>query len=73
MYVIKISLLFLFCFLFAMIPEIGMYIAWGLIDPQTALAKIATMALFWFGGVGMSIVFGYVGFTLWVIGLDTIK
>lgn len=51
----------------AAIPEIGMYNAWQLIQPDSALAKIALVALFWFAGIGLCAGFAYIG--LMVAGL----
>ena len=59
-----------FCLVLALVPEIAMYLTYSLINPETTLAKVAVMALFWFGGAGLCVFSGVLGFALWVAGLD---
>ena len=39
----------------AALPIVSMYYAYGFISPESALAKILTLGLFWFGGATVTI------------------
>lgn len=62
----------LFCVCFALIPEMVMYGTYSLIEPTSTLEKLATIALFWFGGGGLCFLFAILSFYLWVFGADII-
>ncbi len=55
----------LLCLAFALIPEIVMYSLYGAINPVGELSKIVILAIFWFGGSGLSILFAFLGFAVW--------
>jgi hypothetical protein len=56
----------LICILGALIPEIVMYFTWNLVHPESEVAKIVLIALFWVAGGGMSVFFAFLGFMVWV-------
>lgn len=60
------------CLGFSLIPETAMYFLWQLVNPSTQLEKIAVLALFWLGGVGLCLVFAFLGLTVWIAGLNAL-
>jgi hypothetical protein len=50
---------------FALLPEIAMYFTWHLVNPTSELSRIALGGLFWFGGAGLCLVFGFIGLAMW--------
>ena len=55
---------------FALIPETAMWFAWHLIQPESELAKILILGIFWFGGAGLCVLFGFLGFFIWAATLS---
>jgi hypothetical protein len=49
---------------FAFIPEIAMYFIYNLIAPQSDLTRILLLVAFWFGGIGLCVLFGALGVLL---------
>lgn len=49
-----------------LLPEMAMYGLWNLISPVTEFGKILTVALFLTFGGGLSVLFGILGFVIWV-------
>lgn len=70
MKIIKFTLITLVCAMFALVPEIAMYFTWGLINPSSEAARIAVLALFWFVGGGLCVLFAYFGVFAWLLGLQ---
>lgn len=62
----------LFCMGLALVPEALMYFTYSMIAPQSELAKIALVGLFWFVGGGFCIIAAYVGLIFWVFGVKAI-
>ncbi len=60
-------ILTIFCLAFSIIPEVSMYFLYQWIAPTSALAKVAVLAIFWCGGLGLCILFAYLGFAFWVM------
>lgn len=58
----------MFCIAFAVLPETAMYFLWHLIHPESELARILVLGIFWFGGAGLCILFGFMGFVMWAHG-----
>lgn len=55
-----------FCLIVGLWPEVAMYGIYCAVDPVTELGRIAlTLGLLFFGG-GLSVVFGILGFAMWV-------
>lgn len=61
----------LLCFLFAMIPEMSMYALWNFVHPETDVARVLVLGIFWFGGVGLCVAFGIFGFAIWASAINT--
>lgn len=57
------------CAGFGLLPEIIMYFTYGMIAPQDFWQKFAVIVVFWLGGVGLCVFFGFLFFALWVSGL----
>lgn len=70
--IIGVLIFTLFCVAFALIPEACMMFAWGLIHPESELAKVLILGIFWFGGAGLCFLFGVLGFGLWAIGIEVV-
>lgn len=56
----------LLCLCISLLPEIAMYFLWQLVNPQDELMRVALVALFFFAGGGMCILFGFLGFAAWI-------
>jgi len=69
---IFVILFSLFCLALALVPEFAMYFTWNLIHPETDLARIACVALFWVCGAGLCVLFGFIGFILWCAGISSV-
>lgn len=66
---IKGSLLTLFtafCLILGFLPEIVMYFTWHLIQPDSTIAKILLMGLFWVAGAGLCVFFGFIAISIWL-------
>jgi hypothetical protein len=48
----------------AVIPEAAMYFLYRMIHPESELARIFTFIAFWFGGIGLCVGFGALGFLI---------
>lgn len=62
----------LFCLGIALLPEIIMYFVWHLIQPENQTQKIALIAVFIFGGGGLSVLAGVLGFGAWIAGITSL-
>jgi hypothetical protein len=54
-------ILAIFCFMFAVIPEVALYFLYPWIAPTSSLAKAVVLAMFWCGGLGLCVLFPYIG------------
>ena len=52
-----------------LLPETIMYFTYHMIAPEDFWQKLAVIVLFWMGGAGLCIFFGFLFFALWVSGL----
>lgn len=66
-------LLTVLCVAIAAIVPTTMYFVWGMIAPASVVEKLATLALFWFGGGGLAIFLGVLSFLIWVSGLKALS
>lgn len=64
------ALFTIFCIGISITPEVGMYYSWGLISPQSELTRVLLIIAFWFGGAGLCVGFGALGFWLWIVGIN---
>lgn len=62
----------LLCGILMLIPEMGMYFIWHLLNPQTDLYRLGLIAIFVFGGGGLSFLFAILGIGLWGSGTQAI-
>lgn len=65
-----VILITLFCIGLALVPEAAMYFLWQAINPTETLEKIATVAIFWIGGVGLCVFFAFISTLLWIAAMS---
>lgn len=59
-----------FCLVLALFPETVMYFLYAVIDPTTSVERLLVIAVFLVAGGGLSVVFGFLGLTLWAHGIS---
>lgn len=69
MKLIYVTIWSIVCLVVALLPEMGMYAVYTLINPVSELARIAMFIAFWFGGAGICMLFAFLSFAIWVRGL----
>jgi hypothetical protein len=69
---IFVILFSVFCLALALVPEFAMYFTWNLIHPESDLARLLVVALFWVCGAGLCVFFGFLSFMIWVAGISSV-
>lgn len=67
---IGLMVMTLACFIFALLPEIGMYFLWQVVSPTTEIMRLLLIGVFIFGGGALCVLFAFLGFSLWVYLLN---
>ena len=59
----------LLCMVLGLVPEIAMWILWGIVNPITEVARLVLIVAYIFAGTGLSIAFAVGAGSLWLLAI----